>query len=208
MKPGHVRAVHSAWWTREETRGGWRGGALIIAHLLCVGLLLFDSTAGISGAAAAVGPSHEMQGNEDMRPHRRRRRRRHGAGGARLVPRSCQYDPGVFDTMYRDGMWVGGKRTIKTSSPADYYSYADPTRRGKLVSLSGSGSDFGQATMVSLAFLTEAIREFNITSMVDVPCGDVNWCVSHRVRARVCVPRSVAGARLHAPRLVPATRAH
>lgn len=93
----------------------------------------------------------------------------------RLVPPSCAYDSGPFDDIYKKGTWLQGKRTLQKATAGDYYSYADPSRRGKLASLSGRGSDFGEPTVVSLKFLTDVIRDFNITSMIDVPCGDVNW---------------------------------
>jgi hypothetical protein len=42
-------------------------------------------------------------------------------------------------------------------------------------SSSGSGSDLGISTQNSLRVIKETIDKFNITSMIDIPCGDVNW---------------------------------
>ena len=41
--------------------------------------------------------------------------------------------------------------------------------------LAGSGSNLGTNTAASLAFLREAIAEHGIQTVVDVPCGDVNF---------------------------------
>jgi len=55
-----------------------------------------------------------------------------------------------------------------------FYSYS---KRDYLfaASGSGSGSDLGPATEASLAFLAEVITRFNVTRMLDAPCGEVNW---------------------------------
>ena len=52
------------------------------------------------------------------------------------------------------------------------YYYTKPLDRK---SASGHGSDLGVATSESLRFLSDAIRQYNVTSMIDVPCGDANW---------------------------------
>jgi hypothetical protein len=44
-----------------------------------------------------------------------------------------------------------------------------------LNSRSGGGSNLGVATATSLRFLADVIREFNVSSMIDAPCGDFNW---------------------------------
>jgi len=52
------------------------------------------------------------------------------------------------------------------------YYYSNPTSR---ISLSGSGSDIGSKTQISLHFLAQTIEQQNVSSMVDVPSGDANW---------------------------------
>ena len=42
-------------------------------------------------------------------------------------------------------------------------------------SASGEGSNLGPATVTSLRILQKVIRDYNITSMIDIPCGDANW---------------------------------
>lgn len=63
---------------------------------------------------------------------------------------------------------------MKTVKPSYYYTYGEPERLGR-PSMSGSGSNIGPATTASLKFLQEAIVRHNITSVLDIPCGDVNW---------------------------------
>jgi hypothetical protein len=66
-------------------------------------------------------------------------------------------------------LW-GGKR----KEPSDYYENGQypPIKR---YSSSGSGSNLGFAVNASLEILRRAIQSYNISSMIDLPCGDVNW---------------------------------
>ncbi|KAL7487657.1 hypothetical protein ACHAW6_013227 [Cyclotella cf. meneghiniana] len=45
----------------------------------------------------------------------------------------------------------------------------------RMVSASGGGSYLGYNTQTSLRVIKETIEKFNVTSMIDIPCGDVNW---------------------------------
>lgn len=89
-----------------------------------------------------------------------------------IVPDHCESPlRGHFDKIYENGTW--GK---KLRDASDYYSDAAwPTREIKQLSASGRGSDLGAATQNSLKIVNDAITEFGVKSMIDIPCGDVNW---------------------------------
>ena len=77
----------------------------------------------------------------------------------------------TFDQIYKDGYWGPA---IAAHGPEYFYADAQwppPSRK----SSSGSGSNLGRATSTSLAILNEAIAKYGVKSMIDVPCGDVNW---------------------------------
>ena len=59
--------------------------------------------------------------------------------------------------------------------PSRFYMYSDPKRWKTRPSASGVGSFTGKATVDSLRFVADAIKEFNIRTMLDIPCGDLNW---------------------------------
>jgi len=85
-----------------------------------------------------------------------------------VQPRSCATDmnaAAVFSHIYSSARWGIGPGT-----PEYYY-----TRSMDRPSASGHGSDLGSATLASARFLAAAIRQFNISTVVDVPCGDANW---------------------------------
>ena len=91
--------------------------------------------------------------------------------GARLFPESCdKIKESSFDKVYKEGIVWGNKMQVLE----DFYSNAawPPKQR---YSGSGPGSDLGYTTATSLQFLREVIRGFNVTSMIDLPCGDANW---------------------------------
>ena len=81
----------------------------------------------------------------------------------------------AFAARYSFG-WTSGQKVnagdaIRNFDPTYYY-----TRPADRTSGSGYGSDLGTKLMeTDRAFIAEAIRERNITTMVDAPCGDVNW---------------------------------
>ena len=61
-------------------------------------------------------------------------------------------------------------------SPDDFYGDSQwPPKAIRQRSASGQGSFLGYTTETSLQILKETIRKHNIKSMVDIPCGDVNW---------------------------------
>ena len=74
-----------------------------------------------------------------------------------------------FSRVYEQGMW-GAKL-----QPLDaFYSDAHwPPKPRK--SASGSGSDLGLMTSEGLRVVKEVIRTNALTTMMDIPCGDVNW---------------------------------
>merc|ERR1712232_1329153 len=98
-----------------------------------------------------------------------------------LEPETCEASnldsADVFARKYQSGTWwfgnkAGRKRAIRAVTHADprYYYTSPATRR----SLSGSGSDLGNATRSSLEFLASVINEYSVSSVIDIPCGDVN----------------------------------
>eukprot|EP00970_Alexandrium_tamarense_P010694 scaffold2196_cov183-Alexandrium_tamarense.AAC.5 len=89
-----------------------------------------------------------------------------------LVPSTCDSPSrGHFDEIYLKGVW--GK---STRSASDFYSDAAwPTKAMRASSASGPGSNLGYATETSLKIIKDAIAKYHVQSMIDVPCGDVNW---------------------------------
>ncbi|KAL7524224.1 hypothetical protein ACHAXR_000479 [Thalassiosira sp. AJA248-18] len=76
-----------------------------------------------------------------------------------------------FVKIYEKGSWGSPLRHAR-----DFYSDAAWPPRGIIQkSASGRGSNFGPATENSLKIIKDAISRYNIKSMIDVPCGDVNW---------------------------------
>lgn len=76
-----------------------------------------------------------------------------------------------FDSIYLNGRW--GKKLL---SPSDFYGEGQwPPHAARKVSASGGGSELGHASEMSLKILKDTIKKYNISSMVDVPCGDANW---------------------------------
>jgi hypothetical protein len=98
-------------------------------------------------------------------------------GHFELVPPSCTgsvRDSKIFDTIYKESRWAGGGLELESMTPAYYYPHGKNdanTRR----SMSGTGSSRGYATNQSLTFLVDVINEFKISTMLDIPCGDLNW---------------------------------
>jgi len=62
------------------------------------------------------------------------------------------------------------QEAIRKFTPQHYYQ--DPLHRA---SGSGIGSDLGEVTSADRAWLVGVIGAHNVTTMIDVPCGDVNW---------------------------------
>jgi len=78
-----------------------------------------------------------------------------------------------FDKIYTYGKWSKGKSLRR---PDEFYSDADwPPNDIQKISASGPGSDRGYATVTSLKIVKETIAKFKVRSMIDIPCGDVNW---------------------------------
>jgi len=85
----------------------------------------------------------------------------------------CQFNESTFKDIYENKKIWGGP-LLQTVQPSYYYTYGEPERLSR-PSLSGGGSNIGLATTASLKFLQEVIVQHNITSVFDIPCGDVNW---------------------------------
>jgi hypothetical protein len=91
-------------------------------------------------------------------------------------PKTCQVGEGAihFDDVYNhrgeSDHWA-----LKFNASLDRF-YNDAKWPPQLLdSFSGGGSNRGFQTEVSMAILKRVIAEHNITTMIDVPCGDVNW---------------------------------
>ena len=83
----------------------------------------------------------------------------------------------------RGGYWGDSSEAKIDEKGGDlrrFYSYSFPEKLKGRVSMSGPGSDLGLATSVSLQFVVDVIREYNVRTMMDVPCGDVNWILEAR----------------------------
>ena len=96
-----------------------------------------------------------------------------------LVPLSCgnisASSARDFDSAYERG-WSGGQGNADSMhayrrESVEYY-YTDPAGRA---SASGSGSNLGAPTDENIRFLERTIKAYAVQTMVDVPCGDVNW---------------------------------
>lgn len=90
-----------------------------------------------------------------------------------LIPNQCNSPSRNknFDSIYLNGRW--GKKLL---SPSDFYGEGQwPPHAARKVSASGGGSELGHASETSLNILKDAIKKYNISSMIDVPCGDANW---------------------------------
>lgn len=90
----------------------------------------------------------------------------------KIVPDKCDSPSrGHFDKIYTQGGW--GKRLRPNS---DFYTNAEwPPSSTRQVSASGVGSNLGYNTQHSLEIIKDAIKKFSAKSMIDIPCGDVNW---------------------------------
>lgn len=91
-----------------------------------------------------------------------------------IVPDRCESPiRGQFDKIYESGTWNYGQTLRK---PDDFYSDAAwPPKESLKSSSSGGGSNLGYPTETSLKIIKETIAKYNASSMIDIPCGDVNW---------------------------------
>ena len=76
----------------------------------------------------------------------------------------------TFGNIYSSGSW---QHTPVTGAKY-YYTYGKQNPADRKSS-SGFGSNVGCPSSQGLVFLSEAIAEYNLTTMIDMPCGDVNW---------------------------------
>jgi hypothetical protein len=76
----------------------------------------------------------------------------------------------AFDKVYDTAKWGN-----LLQNASDFYSDAAwPPKERKAAS--GGGSNLGYATQVSMQVLKDAIRKYDIRTMIDVPCdADANW---------------------------------
>ncbi|KAL7441565.1 hypothetical protein ACHAXH_009998 [Discostella pseudostelligera] len=93
-----------------------------------------------------------------------------------ILPNVCEsplHTRDAFDKVYTSGMWSNFRPLRK---PADFYNNAHwPPGEMIRYSSSGEGSGRGPNTETSLAIILQAIDKYNVSSMIDIPCGDVNW---------------------------------
>jgi FkbM family methyltransferase len=91
-----------------------------------------------------------------------------------IVPNVCNVPEDrnkIFDEIYEKGGW--GKSIMKA---ADFYGEAQwPPKAVRQNSASGPGSELGRSTQTSLQIIKDTIAKYKVTSMCDIPCGDVNW---------------------------------
>lgn len=98
-----------------------------------------------------------------------------------ISPASCTSTQfAEFDKIYESGFWTNAEPSndglkMQKMNPSRFYSYSEPQQLTNRPSLSGKGSYLGEATKASLSILVQTIKEFNITTILDIPCGDVNW---------------------------------
>ena len=94
------------------------------------------------------------------------------ASGTAVVAYSARYNFGWTkgESNVHNIAHQAAQSAVRSFSPQHYYQ--DPLHRA---SASGIGSDLGEHTEADRAWLIEIIRRFNVTTMIDVPCGDVNW---------------------------------
>mmetsp|Transcript_7175 Transcript_7175/g.14803 ORF Transcript_7175/g.14803 Transcript_7175/m.14803 type:complete len:229 (+) Transcript_7175:93-779(+) len=60
--------------------------------------------------------------------------------------------------------------------PSDFYGEAQwPPKAIRQKSASGVGSELGYATQTSLKIIKDTIAKYSVATMLDIPCGDVNW---------------------------------
>lgn len=107
-------------------------------------------------------------------------RKSKGGGGplrdekrAILIPDTCQTSPTMqkFDEIYAQRTW---RKESALLEKEDFYSNGQwPPRERR--SASGPGSDLGKATTTSLQILRTAITQYEVSTMIDLPCGDANW---------------------------------
>ena len=122
------------------------------------------STRDANGAVSREG----TRGNDLLPVHGQAPKR----PGLRAAPEKCEATSrGHFDSIYRQGGW--GRRQ---KAARDFYGNAQwPPQKARLKSASGPGSDLGYATHNSLQIVRRTISKYNLSTMLDVPCGDVNW---------------------------------
>ena len=90
-----------------------------------------------------------------------------------LIPSKCDSPlRGQFDKIYETANWGAHLR-----KPNDFYGDAAWPMNDvvRMKSASGEGSGLGVATVTSLKIIKDTIIEYNVTSILDIPCGDVNW---------------------------------
>lgn len=82
----------------------------------------------------------------------------------------CEQQQNQFEKIYENGIWG----TKLTKDPRYYYTYGNVSKLSRQ-SPSGGGSVIGPETAASLLFLSSIINDYQITSILDIPCGDTNW---------------------------------
>ena len=89
-----------------------------------------------------------------------------------LLPESCPHvQSGVFSEYYAGVSKRWSSVAMKDITDPHFFYTAPNTRK----SASGDGSQLGPMTSTSLEFLCNAIATTRVQTLVDVPCGDMNW---------------------------------
>jgi hypothetical protein len=95
--------------------------------------------------------------------------------GFELVPDKCTKKlTDVFDRIYTDDKHFSWA-PVHLRQPYEFYGNASWPSLRNPKSSSGEGSYLGYNTELSLKIITDTIQKYDIKSMVDIPCGDVNW---------------------------------
>jgi len=93
--------------------------------------------------------------------------------GFQIIPDQCSLRvTDVFDMIYSGG-GMGKKQHLR--EPKEFYSSAQWPPQYSEKSSSGRGSYLGSSTETSLRIIQETIAKYDVRSIVDIPCGDVNW---------------------------------
>jgi len=136
--------------------------------------MLSLSSSGAGGEGGAINHEKETSSSKKLNHHHHLRTDHHLS--FEIHPNVCEsplHTRDAFDKVYTSGMWSNSRPLRK---PADFYNNAHwPPGEMIRYSSSGEGSGRGPNTETSLAIILQSIDKYNVSSMIDIPCGDVNW---------------------------------
>jgi len=88
-----------------------------------------------------------------------------------VEPQSCEYNLQQLSKDFAHASLTGWGRAASFPAVVDpSYYYTEGHK-----SLSGRGSDLDETTVAAAKFLANVITEYDVKTLVDVPCGDANW---------------------------------